>query len=170
MHHNLPCQPSGKVLAVNDIAQAVAHLINDWGWLIVLGLVTGGGDALGRIFDGRRKNAALKAKLDAATEENSRLENLLTSATQTLGGSGADGAEIAGLVAQARTAVDDRAELMDLLSQVQATDNAVPQLPQELHDAIADVLGRYRSRLATRAIDSPLVALPAKASAKRKRA
>jgi hypothetical protein len=140
---------------VNDIAEAIAHLITDWGWLIILGLVMGGGDALGRVLDGRRKTAVLKAKLAAADTENGRLENLLTSATQTLGGSSAEGAEIAGLVAQARTAVDDRAELMDLLSQVEATDTAVPQLPQKLSDAITDVLGRYRSRLANRQREVP---------------
>jgi hypothetical protein len=153
---------------MNDIAVAIAHVINDWGWLIIIGLVTGGGDVVGRMVDGRRKRAALKATLDAAKAENARLNNQLTAATQTLGGS-TDGTDVAGLIAQARTAMDDRAELMDVLAQVLATDNAVPQLPAQLHTDIAEVLGRYRARLANREVDAPAALTAGKAAAKAKR-
>lgn len=131
---------------VNEIAHAVAQLIDNFGWLLFVFLFFGGGDVLGRALSGRRKNARLKGEVETLQRENDRLNELLTSAM----GSGPDGPRVAELVEQARTALDDRSELMDLVTQVQSTDRAVPQLPQELRDQIDQVLVRYRSRLADR--------------------
>lgn len=108
---------------------------------------------------GRKKaklRAALKAKqaeLEAVTAERDRYLTALTSGTN---GSNPDAAKIAELAEQTRTALDDRSELMDIVSRVQSQDLAYPQLPKALADDIAGVLGRYRSRLALREDRTPV--------------
>lgn len=132
---------------MNELAQAIAHLVNDWGWLLVFALFAGGGDAFGRALSGRRANQKLRGELKATKAENARIHELMSNTTRALGsGQGGDSADVAALAEQARVALDDRALVLDLLSQIQATDRAWPQLPQDLRDEIDRALLRLRAR------------------------
>lgn len=145
---------------MDQLLQALAHLINDWGWLLVLAAVCGGGDVVARALSGRRANARLrgelkatKAELKGARAELQRMHELVASTTRVLT-SGGDGADVAALAEQARGALDDRAHVLDLLSQVQAADRAYPQLPQELREDLDHALLRLRPSLAA---DRPVI-------------
>jgi hypothetical protein len=109
---------------------ALGNLINSWGWLIFLGLFLGGGDFFGRLLDGRRKVSTLRIQRDEARSSRDRLETQLDRA---LGGKG-------GTAAIARDTLSVNAKLIDLLGQVQASDQALPQLPTEVRDRIDAVL------------------------------
>lgn len=111
---------------MNQLLDAFANLLNQWGWLLILGVVFGGGDALGRVFDGRKKRAILKAENKALDGENKRLTKHMTLVLEK----GGDPA----LITQDMMVTNGR--MLDLLSQVQASDEVVPQLPQPLRDKI----------------------------------
>jgi hypothetical protein len=125
--------------AVNELLESLAHLIDDWGWLLVLAVFFGGGEALA----GRRRNAKLRAQVKAGAEENKRLIALLGQ----IGGSSQAGTDVAALAARASEALDDRAELIELLNQVQAADRAYPQLPEEIKNDVEQTLRRLRTRV-----------------------
>jgi hypothetical protein len=132
---------------MNDLAHAVAQLINDWGGFIVVVVFLGGGDVIGRALSGRRANQKLRGELKATKAETARLHELMSNTSRALGsGQGRGNAEVAALAEQARAALDDRAHALDLLSQIQATGRAWPQLPQELRDEIDQALLRLRAR------------------------
>lgn len=132
---------------MNELAQAVAQLVNDWGWLLVIAVVGGGGDAIGRALSGRRANQKLRGELKATKAELGRVHELVKNTSRALD-SGRGAGDVGALAEQARSALDDRAHVLDLLSQIQATDRAWPQLPQELRDDIDQALLRLRARSA----------------------
>ncbi len=130
--------------------EALATLVNEWGWLLILMFFLGGGPALTSILSGRRTNAKLRAKVKAADAENQNLRNLMQNTTLALSaGSGASqqATEVAALAEQARKALEDRAVLLDLLAQVRATDRAWPQLPEDLVTDINYALDAMRPSL-----------------------
>lgn len=132
---------------MDQLAQAVAQLLNDWGGFIIVVVFLGGGDVIGRALSGRRANQKLRGELKATKAELGRVHELMSNTTRALGsGQGNGSADVAALAEQARAALDDRAHALDLLSQIQATDRAWPQLPQELRDEIDQALLRLRAR------------------------
>ena len=101
----------------------------DWHWILFIFLVFGGGDLvmgmvsgtgshLSRVLSGRRKNAVLKAKIKTLEKERGRPGALTTLPAVN----------------------SDTDYLMVLLTRVQATDDALPQLPRQLRDDIDAVL------------------------------
>src|SRR6184192_1217560 len=104
--------------------------INAIGLVLMTGLIFGGGGVVVKIFDNQKKYAALKRELAASQKENARLTEQRDKATAATPG----GPHVAGMIEQARIAIDQRALLIDALNQVQATDNVVPQLPREVRD------------------------------------
>jgi hypothetical protein len=115
-------------------------------WLVVFGVLFGGGlmEGLSKTFDGRRKAAAAVKRAKQAERESARLERLLMTSMDrrelTTGGDNAD------LVDRAQRAITERYEAMGLLRDVQSSDKAFPQLPQELRDEIDEVIERTRFR------------------------
>ena len=129
---------------------ALADLVNDWGWLLILMFVLGGGPALTAILSGRRANTKLRAKVKATEAENKNLRELMQNTTLALsagsGGSQQAG-EVSALAEQARKALEDRSVLLELLSQVRASDRVWPQLPDELIKDISYALDTMRPPL-----------------------
>jgi hypothetical protein len=133
---------------VNEFWHALGDVIREGGFLsVVIGaLLLGGiGGIVERVFSGRGKAAVAKAQLKSARAENARLTDLL----RHLGDNQrleltAQGGDVAQLAAQARVALSDRAELLSIVDRVQGADQAYPQLPQELRDAIDAALSRQR--------------------------
>lgn len=108
-------------------------------------VAVGGGEGVGLALSGRRANAKLRAANKALKHERDHLKELFDSITHASGGQ--SGSDIAALAAQAKNALDDRSEVIGLLNQVQATDRAYPQLPQELREDIDETLRRLRTRV-----------------------
>lgn len=106
-----------------NLDMAFGNLVNDWGWLLIIGLVFGGGDIIGRILSGRGANTKLRAENKILKAQTKRSDQYLQ---QMLRQSGAT------------VVTNPRHEA--LLWRVQATDTAVPQLPQELRADIDAVL------------------------------
>ena len=126
---------------MNEITHAIAGLIENYsGWLILL-LFLGGGDAIGRALSGRRANAALKAELKATKNENTNLKELGAANNTSI-----DGSKIGKLAGQARDALDDNTDLLNLLHQIHAADCTYPQLAQPIRDHLDDIIGRHRNR------------------------
>lgn len=125
--HRLPVLREPLMTPIWD---ALAHLIDGWGWLLILGVFFGGGDVLARILDGRRKRAILKAQNTTLKAENQRLNNQLTMVLER----GGDPSLIKD------DALQQNGQMLDILSQVQASDQAFPQLPQPVRDRIDGVL------------------------------
>lgn len=135
---------------MDQLLEALARLVDDWGWLLVVMFFMGGGDALGRILSGRRANATLRAKLKVTKEENDHLRELMKNTTHALSpGPGApqDPDGVAALAEQTRKALEDRAVLLGLLIEVRASDRAWPQLPEELLKDIDYALDTMRPAL-----------------------
>lgn len=113
-------------------------------------LLGGAGERISYLLEQRRKTAKLKAELRATKSENARLVELLRGATDVHGLIGnAQGGDMAQLAAQASQALNERTELLTLLHQVQAADQAWPQLPREVRDEIDAAVDRYRPRRPT---------------------
>lgn len=123
------------------------QFVNDniW-WVIIFGFLFGGGlmEGLSKVFDGRRKAAAAVKRAKAAEKETARLERLLmTSMDRRELTAGAPDSE---LVSRAQQAITDRYEALGLLRDVQSSDKAFPQLPQDLRDEIDELIERSRFR------------------------
>lgn len=138
---------------MNEIWHAIAQAIEkDPGWilaiLVFLGLVLGGiGERVSHVLSGRAKLNGAKAELKSVKAENSRLHELaLRNTEQRQLVTGIQNEDVAGLAQQAQDAMQDRAEGLHLLLQIQATDNIYPQLPQTLRDDIDAYVARLRVR------------------------
>lgn len=130
--------------------ESLANLVNDWGWLLVIMFVLGGGEALTRILSGRSANTKLRAKLKAAEDKVTYLQDLNKNTTLALTAGSAgpqQSTEVAALAEQARKALEDRSLLLDLLSQVRASDRVWPQLPDDLINDINYALDTMRPPL-----------------------
>lgn len=116
-----------------DVLHAIAQAItnNELLSVILLFMLLGGaGERVSHLLEQRRRAAMLKAEMKAANRKNSRLVELLRSATDTralIGG--VQNGDVAALAKQASQALSERTELLTLLHQVQAADRAWPQLP-----------------------------------------
>lgn len=115
-------------------------LSDNWLWILIGLFVFGGSIAeffgsffshLGPALSGRGKNKALKAEIKYLKRENSTLRGLM---------------ESKGAHPNALTAMTHEAELVDIVSRVQATDEAWPQIPLALRNDIDRSLERYRHR------------------------
>ncbi|MBF6333589.1 hypothetical protein [Nocardia transvalensis] len=120
-----------------------ADTIATIGMLVLLFLLFGGGGVVVEILGNQKKRAALKRELGAAKKEIARLTEQLDKAASITPG----GPHVAGMIEQARLAIDERAVLIDALNQVQATDNVVPQLPREVRDLVDQALSAHRAKL-----------------------
>jgi hypothetical protein len=111
-------------------------------WLVVFGVLFGGGfmEGLSKAFDGRRKAAKAVQRAKSAENEVKRLERLLSTSMSHRELSSASGSEE--LVNRAHEAITDRYEALGLLRDVQTSDKAFPQLPQDLRDDIDALVQR----------------------------
>jgi hypothetical protein len=134
---------------MDAILQAIAHLIDDWGWLLLFAMLCGGGDVIGRALSGRRANQRLRGELKAT---KAALKHLRAQAPDARAlESGAASGDVAALAKQLRAALDDRTRALELLSRVEATDQAWPQLPKSLRTDIDAALAQLRTRSASSA-------------------
>jgi len=134
---------------VDALAQAVAQLLTTlggfWSFVLIVSVGSSIGEGLRRGLSGRRANQRLRGELKATKAEVARLHESRSTAVPALAaGQSADPAGVAALAGLARSALADRMHALDLLTQVQATDRAWPQLPQELRDEIDAALLRLR--------------------------
>jgi hypothetical protein len=120
-------------------------LDNNIVWVIVFGFLFGGGlmEGLSKVFGGRRKAAAAVKRAKAAEKETSRLERLLMTSMDRRALTDVSDEP---LVAKAQQAITDRYEALGLLRDVQSSDKAFPQLPQDLRDEIDELIDRSRFR------------------------
>jgi hypothetical protein len=114
-------------------------------WLVVFGVLFGGGfmEGLSKTFDGRRKAAAAVQRAKAAERETKRLERLLMTSVDRRELTTATDSE---LMQRAQQALTDRYEALGLLRDVQSSDKAFPQLPQDLRDEIDELIRTSRIR------------------------
>lgn len=114
-------------------------------WLVVFGVLFGGGfmEGLSKVFDGRRKAKVAVERAKVAEREVKRMERLLNTSMERRELTTGNDSE---LVTRAQQAITDRYEALGLLRDVQSSDKAFPQLPQELRDEIDDLINRSRIR------------------------
>lgn len=115
-------------------------------WLVIVFVLFGGGlmEGLSKTLDGRRKAKAAIQRAKAAEQEAARMERLLmTSMSQRELTSGGTESE---LVTRAQQAITERYQALGLLRDVQSSDKAFPQLPQELRDEIDELIDSSRIR------------------------
>jgi hypothetical protein len=115
---------------MNELLHAFATAITNNSFLAIIGalLLLGGlGERITVILSGRRRIAKLKTQLKSAQNEVTFLRELTRS----------------GGPAQPAT---DR-DLLHLLYQVQASDQLIPQLPQQLRDNIDAAIEQHRAVL-----------------------
>lgn len=93
-------------------------------WLVILFFLLGGGTVIKEILDGRRKVGRLKAENKSLRQQ---LEELQEKAAETPSDR---------LVEQARVALERQVQMRDALIRVQVTDDAVPQLPQQVRNLV----------------------------------
>lgn len=107
---------------MNALLTALAGLVSDWGWLMIVAIFFGGGDVMARIFSGRRANTRLRIQRDAARENAAFLERQLDKALN------------------GKPITSSDARTLDVLGQVQASDNAYPQLPGPVRERLDMIL------------------------------
>jgi hypothetical protein len=104
-------------------------------WLVVFGVLFGGG-----FMEGLSKAAKAVQRAKSAENEVKRLERLLSTSMSHRELTGSSGSEE--LVSRAHQAITDRYEALGLLRDVQTSDKAYPQLPQDLRDDIDTLVQR----------------------------
>jgi hypothetical protein len=120
---------------MNVFLADLGKFIDSWGWLLILCGGSAIANGIARVLDGRRKRAVLQVQLEAEQKWVGRLEDQLESALESSGGKSTK---------FTKNMVKNNSVMFYLLSRVQATDQAYPQLPQELRDELDRILLRYR--------------------------